>query len=52
MNQLREQHRTIVNVKDEAIRVSMGFFNTEDEIERTVNTIAKLSHARGSVVVA
>jgi selenocysteine lyase/cysteine desulfurase len=38
--------------KDEAIRVSMGFFNTEDEIERTVHAIAKLSDARGSVVAA
>lgn len=52
MNRLREQHRTIVNVKDEAIRVSMGFFNTEDEIERTVHAIAKLGGARGSVVAA
>jgi selenocysteine lyase/cysteine desulfurase len=38
--------------KDEAIGVSMGFFNTEVEIERTVHTIAKLSDAPCSVVAA
>jgi selenocysteine lyase/cysteine desulfurase len=35
MNTLREQQRIVINVKDDALRVSMSFFNTEEEIERT-----------------
>ncbi len=39
MEALREKHRVIVNVKDDAIRLSMSFFNTEEDIERTVAAI-------------
>jgi len=33
MDVLREKHRVIVNVKDGAIRVSMSFFNNEEDID-------------------
>ena len=40
MAALREKHRVVVNVKDGAVRLSMSFFNNEEDIERTVNAIA------------
>ena len=46
MNALREENRTIINVKDDALRVSMSFFNSEEEIDRTVHAIAKRAAAR------
>jgi len=36
MNRLREKHRVIVNVKDGAIRISMSFFNSTDDIDRMI----------------
>src|SRR5690606_13999655 len=39
MERLREKHRVIVNVKDGAIRMSLGFANNEDDIERAVSAI-------------
>jgi selenocysteine lyase/cysteine desulfurase len=39
MERLREKHRVIVNVKDGALRVSMSFFNTEEDIEKGVRAI-------------
>lgn len=36
MDRLREKHRIIVNVKDGAIRISMSFFNNEQDIDRAV----------------
>ncbi len=44
MDQLREKHRVIVNVKDGAIRVSMSFFNSESDIDRL---LAALMQERG-----
>ena len=41
MDALREQDRIIINVKDDALRISLSFFNNEEEIERTVHAIAK-----------
>ncbi len=41
MDALREEERIVINVKDDALRVSMSFFNTEEEIERTVQAIAR-----------
>ena len=41
MDTLREQDRIIINVKDDALRISLSFFNNEEEIERTVHAIAK-----------
>lgn len=39
MNRLREKHRVIVNVKDDAIRISLGFSNSEDDLERAIAAI-------------
>ena len=39
MDRLREKHRVIVNVKDGAIRMSLGFANNEDDIGRAVAAI-------------
>lgn len=39
MDVLREKHRVIVNVKDGAIRVSMSFFNNEEDIDRLLAAI-------------
>ncbi|HET7158105.1 MAG TPA: aminotransferase class V-fold PLP-dependent enzyme [Burkholderiales bacterium] len=40
MNVLRDKHRVVINVKDNALRLSMSFFNNEDDIERAVRAIA------------
>ncbi len=39
MNRLRERHRVIVNVKDDALRLSMSFCNNGDDIERGISAI-------------
>ncbi|MBX3650597.1 MAG: aminotransferase class V-fold PLP-dependent enzyme [Burkholderiales bacterium] len=39
MDVLREKHRVIVNVKDGAIRMSLGFANNEDDIGRAIAAI-------------
>jgi selenocysteine lyase/cysteine desulfurase len=39
MTALREKHRVVTNVKDGALRLSMSFFNNEEDIERTVDAI-------------
>jgi selenocysteine lyase/cysteine desulfurase len=39
MDRLREKHRVIVNVKDGALRISMGFSNNEDDLQRAVAAI-------------
>lgn len=41
MNRLREKHRIVVNVKDGAVRISMSFFNNEEDLEKAVNAIAR-----------
>jgi cysteine desulfurase / selenocysteine lyase len=41
MHTLREKHRIIANVKDGALRLSMSFFNTEEDLERAIWAIAK-----------
>jgi selenocysteine lyase/cysteine desulfurase len=41
MERLRDRHRIVTNVKDNALRVSMSFFNTEDDMEKAVWAIAK-----------
>ena len=50
MNALREKHRVIVNVKDDAIRISMGFFNTEEDLEKAVSAIVR--ETRGAKAAA
>lgn len=39
MNRLRDRHRVIVNVKDDAVRISLGFSNTEEDLEHAVAAI-------------
>ena len=41
MDRLREKHRVIVNVKDDALRLSMSFFNNEEDLEKAVNAITR-----------
>lgn len=45
MDALRDEERTIINVKDDALRISFSFFTTEEEIERAVHAIAKRAGA-------
>ncbi|MGH8619117.1 MAG: aminotransferase class V-fold PLP-dependent enzyme [Burkholderiales bacterium] len=52
MNTLRENDRIVVNVKDDAIRLSMSFFNTEEEIERAVHAIARHARTANGAVAA
>ena len=45
MDRLREKHRVVVNVKDDALRLSVSFCNTEEDIEKAVSAIrAEMSH--------
>jgi cysteine desulfurase/selenocysteine lyase len=39
MERLREKHRIVTNVKDDALRLSMSFFNNEEDLERAVLAI-------------
>lgn len=48
MDRLREKHGVIVNVKDDAIRISMSFFNNEDDIERGVRALAREAGVRAA----
>jgi aspartate aminotransferase-like enzyme len=41
MDRLREKHRVIVNVKDGALRISMGFANNEEDLDRAVAAIRR-----------
>jgi cysteine desulfurase / selenocysteine lyase len=41
MARLREKHRIVVNVKDGALRLSMSFFNDEDDIGKAVRAIRR-----------
>jgi selenocysteine lyase/cysteine desulfurase len=48
MTVLREKHRVVTNVKDDALRLSMSFFSNEEDLERAVHAIA-LETGRKSV---
>ena len=41
MERLREKHRVVVNVKDDALRLSMSFFNNEEDLEKAVHAIRR-----------
>lgn len=41
VNRLREQHRVVANVKDGALRLSMSFYNSEEDLERAVHAIQR-----------
>jgi len=48
MDRLREKHRVVTNVKDNALRLSMSFFNTEDDLEKAVWAIRKETAANAT----
>ena len=39
MDVLREKHGIVVNVKDDRLRISMSFFNNEEDIDKAVHAI-------------
>jgi selenocysteine lyase/cysteine desulfurase len=41
MERLREKHRIVTNVKDDALRLSMSFFNNEEDLERAMHAIKR-----------
>ena len=41
MARLRETERIVVNVKDDAIRLSMSFFNNEDDVGKAVRALRR-----------
>jgi selenocysteine lyase/cysteine desulfurase len=41
MERLREKHRIVTNVKDDALRLSMSFFNNEEDLEKAVRAIKR-----------
>jgi selenocysteine lyase/cysteine desulfurase len=41
MARMREKHRIVVNVKDGALRLSMSFFNNEDDIDKAIRAIQR-----------
>ncbi len=48
MDVLREKHGIIVNVKDNKLRISMSFFNTEEDIDRIMHAIGKETGAKAA----
>jgi selenocysteine lyase/cysteine desulfurase len=40
MERLREKHRIVINVKDDALRLSMIFFNNQQDLVRTIHAIS------------
>ena len=51
MQRLRDNHAVVTNVKDDALRISMSFFNTEADIEKAVWALKKETAERASAVV-
>ena len=41
MQRLRERHHIVLNVKDGALRVSMSFFNDEEDLEKALHAIKR-----------
>jgi cysteine desulfurase / selenocysteine lyase len=39
MDRLREKHHVVTNVKDGALRVSVSFYNDEEDLERAIRAI-------------
>ena len=48
MDRLREKHRIVVNVKDDAIRISLSFFNSEADLEKAVAAIVEETLAKAA----
>lgn len=51
MARLRERDRIVVNVKDGALRLSMSFFNDENDLERAVRAIRREVAGRTATAV-
>ncbi len=45
MQRLRDRHHIVTNVKDYALRISMSFFNNEDDLDKAVHAL-KIETAR------
>ena len=41
MERLREKHRLIVNVKDDMLRLSMSFCNSEEDLDKAIRAIKR-----------
>ena len=41
MERLREKHRVVTNVKDDALRLSMSFCNNEEDLEKAIHAIKR-----------
>jgi cysteine desulfurase/selenocysteine lyase len=41
MTRLRGKHHIVTNVKDDALRLSMSFFNSEEDLDRAVRAITR-----------
>lgn len=39
MARLRDEHRVVTNVKDGALRISMSFFNNEDDLDKAIHAL-------------
>lgn len=50
MGILREKHRVVTNVKDDALRLSMSFFNNEEDIERAVHAISTETSRKSAAI--
>ena len=48
MNRLRDKHRVVVNVKDDALRLSFSFFNDEADLDRAVAAIVREAGAKAA----
>lgn len=53
MERLRAHHRVVTNVKDGTLRLSMSFFNNEQDLERAVHAIQReLAGTAGATAVS
>ncbi len=52
MDRLREKHGVIVNVKDNALRVSMSFFNNEEDLDKALHAIKREVGAKKAAAAA
>jgi len=52
MARLRAHHRVVTNVKDGALRLSMSFFNNEEDLERAVDAIKRELSATAGISAA
>jgi cysteine desulfurase / selenocysteine lyase len=49
MERLREKHRVVANVKDDALRLSMSFFTSEADLEKGIWALARETGVKTSV---